>query len=116
MFRTQELVRLLVTDLDAALLQDRLGQGRCRIAAGAPGGGGQHRVPVAADGPDLPAGMLDPDAGVGEDLGEEIPDVGGVHPGGAEPGVDLAGHRVGRDDLAQFLGVDVVAGVVGGLP
>ena len=110
------LVRHLVADLDAALLQDRLGQGRGGVAAGAPGGGGQHRVPVAADGPDLPAGMLDPHAGVGEDLGEEVPDVGGVDPGGAQPGVDLARHQVGRDDLAQFLGVDVVAGVVGGGP
>ena len=110
------LVRQLVADLDAALLQDRLGQGRGGVAAGAPGGGGQHRVPVAADGPDLPAGMLDPHAGVGEDLGEEVPDAGRVDPGGAQPGVDLARHQVGRDDLAQFLGVDVVAGVVGGGP
>ncbi len=110
------LVRLLVADFDAALLQDRLGQGRGGVAAGAPGGGGQHRVPVAADGPYLPAGMLDPHAGVGEDLGEEVPDVGRVDPGGAQPGVDFAGHQVGRDDLTQFLGVDAVAGVVGGGP
>ena len=95
MFRTQDSSAMLVADLDAALLQDRLGQGRGGVAAGAPGGGGQHRVPVAADGPDLPAGMLDPHAGVGEDLGEEVPDVGRVDPGGAQPGVDLARHQVG---------------------
>ena len=110
------LVGDLVADLDAALFQDGLGELRGRVAAGAPGGGGQDRVPAAADGPDLAAGVLDPDGGVVEDLGEEVPDVRGVDPGGAEPGVDLAGHQVGRDDLAEFGGVDVVAGVVCGGP
>ena len=54
----------LVADLDAALFQDGLGQLRGRVAAGAPGGGGQDGVPAPADGPDLAAGMLDPDGGV----------------------------------------------------
>ena len=69
-------------------------------------------MPAAAHGPDLAAGMLDPDGGVVEDLGEEVPDVRGVDPGGAELGFDLAGHQVGRDDLAEFGGVDLVAGII----
>ena len=64
----------LVADLDAALFQDGLGELRGRVAAGAPGGGGQDRVPVAADGPDLPAGMLDPHGVVVEDVAQEVPD------------------------------------------
>ena len=36
----------LVADLDPALFQDRLGELRGRVAAGAPGGGGQDGVPA----------------------------------------------------------------------
>jgi len=58
--------------------------------------------------------MLDPHGVVVEDLPEEVPYTCGVDPGGAEPGFDLAGRQVGWDDLAQFFGVDRVAGIVGG--
>ena len=78
--------RDLVADLDAALLQDGLRERGGRVPAGAPGGGGQHAVPVAADGPDLPAGMLHLHVRVLEDLAQEVPHVAGVDPGGAEPG------------------------------
>ena len=35
-------VRMRVADLDLALLEDGLGEVRCGVALGAPGGGGQH--------------------------------------------------------------------------
>ena len=105
-----------VTDLDAALFQQGLRELRCRVAAGAPGGAGEHRVRVAADRPDLPAGMLDPQARVIEDLAQELLDVRRVDPCGAEPGVDLPRRQVGRDDPAQFGDVDREPGVVLGRP
>ena len=71
---------------------------------------------VAADRPDLPAGMLDPQPRVFEDLAQELLDVGRVDPGGAEPGVDLARRQVGRDDPAQRGDVDREPGVVLGRP
>ena len=104
----------LVADLDAALFQDGLGELGCGVAGGAPGRGGQDRVPVAADGPDLPAGMLDPYGVVVEDLAQEVPDVGGVDPGGPEAGFDL-GRASGRPGLPCECGdVDRVAGIIGG--
>ena len=116
MFRTPGVVADLVADLDPALLQDGLGERGGRVAAGAPGGGGEHRVPVPADGPYLAAGMLDPHRVVAEDLAQELPHVGGVDPGGSQPGADLSRCQPGGDDLAQLGDVDVVARVVRGSP
>ncbi len=48
-----------VVDLDAALFEHSLREIRSGVAAGAPGGPGQHGVRVAADRPELAAGMLD---------------------------------------------------------
>ena len=101
-----------VADLDGALLQHGLGELRRRVAAGAPGRAGEDRGVVAADRPDLPAGMLDPQPRVVEHLAQELLDVRGVDPGRAEPGVDLPGRQVGRDDPAQLGDVDREPGVV----
>ena len=101
-----------VADIDLALFEDGLGEVRCGVALGAPGGGGQHGVGVAAHGPDLAAGVLDPQPGVVEDLAQELLHVPGADPGRAEPGVDLPGRQVRRDDLAQRRGVDLEPRVV----
>ena len=69
-------------------------------------------LPVAFHRPDLPAGVLDLQGRVVEDLAEELPDDGGIDPGRAEPGADFRGRQVGRDDLAEFLDVDGEAGIV----
>ena len=101
-----------VADLDLALFQEGLRERGRRVAAGAPGRAGEHRCGVAADRPDLPAGMLDPQARVIEYLAQELLDVRRVDPRRAEPGVDLARRQVGRDDPAQFGDVDREPGVV----
>ena len=101
-------------DLDGALFEHGLGEPRRRVAAGAPGGAGGHGALVAADRPDLAAGMLDLQARVIEHFPQELPDIRGVDPGRAEPRVDLPGRQVGRDHPAQCGDVDGERGVIGG--
>ena len=103
-----------VVDLDGALFEHGLGEPRRRVAAGAPGGAGGHGALVAADRPDLAAGMLDLQARVIEHFAQEQPDIRGVDPGRAEPRVDLPGRQVGRDHPAQCGDVDGERGVIGG--
>ena len=101
-----------VVDLDAALFEHGLGEVGGGVAAGAPGGPGQHGVRAAADRPDLAAGMLHAQVRVIEQVPQELLDVPGVDPGRAGSRVDLAGGEIGRDHPAQFGDVDREPGVV----
>ena len=103
-----------VADLDPALRQDRLGQLRRRVPGGAPRGGGQHAVLGALDRPDGPAGMLDDQPAVLEDLAEELLHVAGADPGRAHLRGDLGRAQVLGQHLAQRGGVDREPRVVPG--
>ncbi len=71
-------------------------------------------MPVTAHRPDLPAGVLDQQGRILEDLAEEVADMGRADPRGAEPRLDLAGQQVLGDDLAQLRGVDGITRFVKG--
>ena len=104
-------IRFVVDDFPA---EDVLREMGCGVPAGAPGRGGQDGVPVAFHRPDLAAGVLDLQAGVVEDLAEELANEGSINPGCPEPGADFGGRQVGGEYFGEFLGVDREAGVLGG--
>ena len=107
-------------DGDGALLKDGLGQMRGGVAPGAPGRSCQDPVRGAFHRPDLPAGVLNLDAAVVQELAQELLDIGSIDPRRTHARVDLSRRQVRRDHRAQLGDVDgeprVLRGGRPGLP